>query len=159
MIRVALLALFAASQASALSCMRPDAVQLYETARDADASYLIVKGRLIPTGPIAIPEPDPSKIEELPPALSMIQLKGQILGKMGFFASFNEEITLSVECLSIWCGAPNTEREQIFALEKAAQGYVLSIGPCGGNAVPHDADQEERLLSCHHRNHCVRTEF
>lgn len=139
--------------------MRPDAVRLYEQARDSDAPYLIVKGYLIPTGPIAVPTPDPSKIEDLPPARSAIRLRGQALGQTGFFTSFDQEITISVTCLSIWCGAPDTQHEQIFAVQITDDGHDLSIGPCGGDAVSHDPGQEERLLACHRGNQCVTTEF
>ena len=44
--------------AAALSCLRPDAVTLYEQARDSEDAYYIVRGELQITGPVDEPDPE-----------------------------------------------------------------------------------------------------
>lgn len=159
MIRLIFIAALTATPAFSLSCLPPDAVRLYETARDAEESYMIVKGRLIETGPIAIPQPDPNSIEQVPPVASTARFRGQALGPTDFSAPFVSPITVTVSCAMTWCGAPVTDRDLIVALRVTELGYALDIGPCGGDTVPYDPEGEARLLDCHRGAECQPADF
>lgn len=145
--RVALtcLAFLAASPAFALSCMRPDAVRLFEQARDAEAAYYIVKGRVEFLETPKTPRPG-SKT----PARTRAAIKGQALSSSGFNAPFNREVTVETTCLASWCGsAENLKGELVMAVEIGLDELTLEIGPCGGDQVAWDQGAEDRLLKCH----------
>ncbi|MBT8413512.1 MAG: hypothetical protein KJO30_04200 [Boseongicola sp.] len=152
---LAALALALATPAFALSCMRPDAVQLYEMARDSDDTYLAVRGRIDLSEPAQAPKPE----TEIP-AITKAVMSGYALTQHGFGALFNRKIEIRASCLGPWCGSAETfKREQIAMLRVDDNGvYTLMAGPCGGTAMDWTKDGERRLLDCHRTGNCVLAE-
>lgn len=150
-------ALLIASPASALSCLRPDAVQLYERARDANVSYWIVHGRLRPLETVREPEPNILQPASDPPSEdTRTQVLGRVLIGDGSFHPFARNITVRLTCVSEWCGSfPEDGTEIIAAVEVTDREPLLTIGPCGGNYVEFTEDGMDRLLECHRSGNCV----
>ena len=111
-ILLAILCLTIASPALALSCVRPDAVQLYELARDSDDTYVAVRGR------IDLNEPAQSLVPETEiPSITQAVMSGYSLTSHGFGAIFHSVIEIRATCLGPWCGsAEGFEGEQIAML-------------------------------------------
>ncbi len=140
----------AGSPALALSCLQPDAVRLYEMARDAEEEFYFVKGRVDLIGPVREPVPNTDT-----PALTRARISGTALNSHGFGTAFEQDITIEASCLSVWCGSPEDPTGELFAaLEIKDQGLTLRVGPCGGDVVQWDRDGERRLLECHRTGLC-----
>ncbi len=144
------LALLATEPAHALSCLRPDAVRLFEQAREAEEDYVIVKGQLTfleaPNAP-----PRGSKL----PALTKARIDGHVLNRAGFPSPFSRPITVSASCFAHWCGSlDGISEHSIFAIRLTDAGLTLDIGPCGGDRVTWSQSGEERLLRCYRNGDC-----
>ena len=152
---LAALTLALASPAFALSCMPPDAVQLYEAARDSDDTYVVVRGRIDLSEPAKAPEPE----TEIP-AITQAVMSGYALTQHGFGALFHRKIEIRATCLGPWCGsADGFKREQIAMLRVDGNDvYTLMAGPCGGRSMEWTKDGERRLLECHRTGNCVVAE-
>lgn len=153
MIRLAipLLLLVFSGPAEALSCLRPDAVRLYEAARDSADPYWIVKGRVDFREPPAAPDPDLGE-----PAATRARLSGMALTTHAFGAPFDRDIVVELTCAGPWCAdTENLGRELVVALKVTDAGPVLEIGPCRENVVEWSRDAERRLLACHRGGPCA----
>lgn len=143
------LALLAAAPANALSCLRPDAVRLFEQARDAEETYYIVKGRISLLEEANLPT-DPKV-----PTRTRARIEGSALAAETFGAPFSREVALETTCASIWCGQlDGLAGELIMAIETEGDALSLRIGPCGGDQVPWDQNGEDRLLACYRDGDC-----
>lgn len=144
-----------ATPAFALSCMPPDAVQLYEAARDSDDTYVAVRGRIDLSEPAQTPEPDTEM-----PAITKAVMSGYALTSHGFGALFHRKIEIRATCLGPWCGsADGFGGEQIAMLRVDRNNiYTLMAGPCGGQALDWSKDGERRLLECHRTGNCSAAE-
>ncbi|MDD9921872.1 MAG: hypothetical protein OXQ92_06280 [Boseongicola sp.] len=155
MIRVlflaAVLTISAAQSAIALSCLRPDAVRLFEYVRDADEPFYMVRGRIEITGPVSEPIQNSDKRAPTP-----ARLVGIALGKDSFSSPFDRAVTIEAYCLGPWCGSAETEDvEMFFGVEIRDDELFVRIGPCGGDVVRWDRDGERRLLNCYRDGQCV----
>ena len=130
----------------ALSCMRPDVVRLYQNAVDSEANYYFLKGELLPNGPVNVP--DTTGTKEPVSTETQLRFVGKALTRSGFEAPFDREITLRLNCASIWCGTAPLDREIFAAVKLAGQALELDISPCGFDAVDVSEGAEARLLEC-----------
>lgn len=142
----------AAGPAAALSCLRPDAVRMFEYARDSADIYYVIKGRLTALGPYAIPSSENGKDNS---ADTPVQITGSGLSSQGFSVPVDISATLRLNCLAVWCASPPADEELLMIVKKAEDALILEVGPCGGTAVNWDKDAEERLLKCHMSKVCV----
>lgn len=144
------LALLAAEPAHSLSCLRPDAVRVFEKARDAVARFYIVKGRITFLEPPNAP-PRGSKL----PALTRARIDGLALNRTGFTTGFSRNVTISATCLGPWCGSLEKLSEtSIFAVMVSGSELTLAIGPCGGDRVAWTQSGEDRLMDCYLNGDC-----
>lgn len=152
---LALLSLTIASPALALSCMRPDAVQLYEMARDSKDTYVAVRGRIDLSEPAQDPVPD----TEIP-TITQAVMSGYSLTTHAFGAIFNSKIEIRATCLGPWCGSAESFKGEQIAMLRVDPGnvYTLMAGPCGGQALEWTKDGEQRLLDCHRTGKCIAAE-
>ena len=156
-IAIALAMSAAAGPALALSCMRPDAVRMFEYARDSDAIYYVIKGRVTPLGDYDVPEVDfdaPTSGKDVF-ADTPVKISGIGLSSNGFSVPVEIGATVRLTCLSVWCAGPPNSEELLMIVEKNGDDLTLEIGPCGGTAIPWDRASEERLLQCHLSDKCV----
>jgi hypothetical protein len=148
--------LTAATPALSLSCMRPDAVRMFEYARDSDDVFYVIKGRLTPTSPYAIPKPENDKDTE---ATTLVQISGLGLSRTDFSVPVEIGATVRLSCLSVWCAGPPPEGELLMIVKKTGEDLTLELGPCGGTAIPWSVDAENRLLKCHQTKSCKPAQF
>ena len=143
----------AASPALALSCARPNAVHLYEMARDAEEVYYFVRGRIDLTGAVAEPSPRSDA-----PALTPARISGTALNSHGFGTAFDREIVIEAHCLASWCGSARGLTGELFAaLQIKGDDLYLRVGPCGGDIAQWDRIGERQLLECHRGGPCATT--
>ena len=109
-----------ATPALALSCLRPNVVQTYKRAAEAEESYSVVIGTI---------RFDESKLpksvgNDSPPNTRIAaRFQGKALTKSGFDMPFARNITLEVLCFGPWCGGAGSDEKT---------GYVMEADPCGG---------------------------
>ena len=155
MIRSIVLMVCLAGPAQALSCLRPDVVDLYEHARDSSDTYFMVRGKLRYENPPKLPQPN-EKSAEGAAAESPALLQGVGLGPSGFSSPFEREIILSLTCLTVWCpGAPEEGKELFIALRHQSGDLILDQSACPSNAIPVAPGDEARLIQCHKFGRCV----
>lgn len=149
------LTLLAAGPASALSCLRPDSVRLFEYAREAEATFFIVKGQIT-----LLEAPNYPEKGSKAPATTRAKVDGVALTTRAFEAPFTRDVMIETSCASIWCGTlDGLDGLLIMALETNGDALTLRIGPCGGDLVSWDEDGERRLLDCHLDGVCRPSEF
>jgi hypothetical protein len=148
-----LAALVAAGPASALSCLPPDAVRLYQQADASAERYFIAIGRLHADREIRVPTPSPDA-PETSEAVTRVRMTGHVLGETGFDEPFDILVDVKVTCLSIWCGSPVTDRDILAAVRLTGDVPELEIGPCGGLTMPAENADTEALLTCHRLGGC-----
>lgn len=117
-------------QANALSCMAPDAALAFQHYAAAEATYVVLLGRFDFVAP---PYVEPQDIN-VPSTQSVVaQFEGQGLGETGFGLTAPRAVTLQTSCLGPWCGGfPSSDAEVLVFVEQTDAGYVLTLGPCGG---------------------------
>ena len=153
---LALALMTAATPALSLSCMRPDAVRMYEYARDSEDVFYVIKGRVTPTKPYTIPVSQNGKDAS---ADTLVRISGVGLGRTAFSTPVEIGATVRLSCLSVWCARPPSEDEHLMIIKKMGEELTLGIGPCGGATIPWTIDAEKRLLECHQTNNCKPAEF
>ena len=152
--------LLIAQPAVALSCLRPDAVRLYEFARDSDDFYQIVLGRLIAPAGITLPEaPEmgqaPLGNEETDVVYTPVRLSGMVLTRDAFDRPYDREVTLALGCLGMWCSDPPAQDKRLlFAVRIDGDARFLNPGVCSEASVLGTSGAVDRLLDCHVNNHC-----
>lgn len=136
-----------ASQAAALSCMRPDVARSFNFAAEADESYSVFMGTFEYEqvqrprgGDIFNPEG-----YDIP-----ARFTGQGLGADGFGAIEPVNVTISVQCSASWCGGPPPLQTQTLAfVERTSAGYVLKADACNSSYFsPVLVEDLDRVESC-----------
>jgi len=140
------------SPALALSCLPPDAVSLYEMARDSEERFVIVKGRVTPRGEVAIPKGKNGGGDA--EATSPARMTGTSLTQDGFTAAFDRPVDLRVMCMGPWCaGAPSSD-EIIAAVRLDGNDLVLDLDACFSSTVEATPEAAARLVTCHQGGAC-----
>jgi hypothetical protein len=141
----ALLALVG-TQASALSCLRPDPLRDFREAQAAPEPYHVLYGTMA-FDPSQAPQGFYEEAEPAPPPVSA-RFEGMALTRNGFTSPVQAEVTLQPTCAGPYCGTFGQGTVLLFA-EVTADGYVVRVGPCGGGAYD-TADQAvlDRLTAC-----------
>lgn len=140
-----------ASPAVALSCLRPDAVNMFEYARDSADVYYVIKGRLMALDPYEIPTSESGKDNSTD---TQVQITGSGLSTNGFSIPVDTNATVRLTCLAVWCANPPPDEELLMIVKSEKDALVLEVGPCGGTAISWNKDAEERLLRCHQSDIC-----
>lgn len=145
----------AASQAAALSCLRPDVAMSYSHAADADQTYAVLLGEF-EFRPTEQPKPlggDPNHARPAPPVVA--QFSGTSLGRAGFGNRYVGPVTLKPVCFSAWCGGfPGRGRAMAFALVQDGR-YEVQLDPCGGAHFANPTGQDiARVEACHRGEAC-----
>lgn len=158
---LALAVITCATPAVSLSCMRPDAVRMFEYARESQDIYYVIKGRITAVGAYDVPKVDfdaPQSGKDLF-ADTPVQISGTGLSASGFSVPVEIDATVRLKCLSVWCAGPPSEDELLMSVKKTDDALILEVGPCGGTAIPWSKDAEDRLLACHMSGTCEPAEF
>lgn len=152
---LAFLLLLLATPASALSCLEPSPLSQYTHARDSKDLYSMVIGKIEPYGRIKVPKQDLNSNQTSKTGTTRARLTGRALTHDGFTANYEGDITLSIGCLSIWCGSPpETGTDLFLTLRHDGDTRIADLGPCPMNALPWTAQDETRVLECHRKGKC-----
>lgn len=151
MIRALVLALLAGlgAPAFALSCLPHDIARSYDEAARAEEAYIVVHG-VLEFDASALPKVDMSRQHEVPPdTLIPARMTGKALSHDGFVMDFDRAITLNAQCFGPWCAGAVPGTEYLAFLERRADGYRLTINPCGGFGFPEPSPETlERVQEC-----------
>jgi len=125
---LALTLMLSASQASALSCMRPDVADTFKRIEAADARFVVLLGSFeFP------PQPRQPVSNEAQPQQVQATFTGKGLGLDGFAPAADLSVTLATSCSGPWCGTfPTPGRDALVFVEQTEAGYLLRLGACGG---------------------------
>ena len=118
--------------AFALSCLPHDVARTFQQAAEAENAYIVVHGAL-QFDDTRLPKVDMATQPQTPPeTLIPAQITGKALSHDGFTIGFDRKITLNVQCFGPWCAGATSGTYYLAFLEKRADGYRLSLTPCGG---------------------------
>lgn len=134
MIRALAFALLAGlgAPAFALSCLPHDIARSFDEAARAAETYIVVHG-VLNFEETALPRVDMSRQQDVPPdTLIPARLTGKALSHDGFVTDFDRAITLNAQCFGPWCAGAVPGTDYLAFLEQRADGYRLTINPCGG---------------------------
>lgn len=120
------LALCVATQASALSCLRPDVVRSYNKAADADVSFAILLGEF------DFAAPSDGNAEQGQQVTA--QFTGQAMSAQGFDGINPMDVDLLTTCSGSWCGHfPPAGTEVLAFAQQTPNGFIVSMSACGGS--------------------------
>ncbi|MBU2992463.1 hypothetical protein Q4555_08865 [Octadecabacter sp. 1_MG-2023] len=124
-----------ATQSTALSCMPPDVAQTFQWASEAEESYAVLLGKFSFDAPPQQPVSNDAQPQEV-----VASFTGQGLAENGFAPTTPTTVTLRTSCAGPWCGGfPNPDSEMLAFVALTDDGYLLTMGPCGGSTFGVDA--------------------
>ena len=150
------IALFA-TQAAALSCIRPDPIRSFQVAAGAEAEYLILRGRFA-FDPTLLPQSEVSTGLVLPQPIPA-QFAGQSLTVDGFTNPISGPITIMPVCIGAFCGGLMPGVEVIAFARKQDSIYVVEADPCSAWVFIPDPVTDAALAACVRGEPCVPTPF
>ncbi|MFQ6546430.1 hypothetical protein AADZ90_000625 [Aestuariibius sp. 2305UL40-4] len=139
-----------ATQAAALSCMRPDIARTYQYAAESEDLYSVVMGEFVfdesamPDAVLSSARGFDKDVTEIP-----ARFTGRQLSRNGFATDYDVEVVLEVQCLGQWCGGMAEGETVIAFLRHGGETPVLDVTPCG-ETVFTDPDQAQisMAISC-----------
>lgn len=123
-----LLACLIASDAAALSCVRPEPAVTFNKLKDDPDPYYIMHGTLtfeqslMPEGVV--------NETRTPPSVSA-HFVGTGLTNGGFDVPLDRLVTLQPVCYGPWCGSLQSGQSYLVFARAVADGITLEIDPCG----------------------------
>lgn len=140
-----------AGPAASLSCAYLDTAAMYQQAADASERYVIVHGAFLRNGP-DVPLTPVSDNPDTPPPYSVEMLfYGDLGSRVGFHTPVELEVTVRVNCVLSWCGAPPEEGREVLAFLRVDEdrAYHLGIGPCPGWVIYNPSQQDlDQIVAC-----------
>ena len=153
---LAIAAVFSATSAQALSCMKPSAAGTYKMAADADERFYVAKGTLKHTGGPRAPRNDADGLPQ--PYTATAHFDGYLGTKSGFTHAHSAPVTVEVTCVAHWCGGV-PEGDGFYFLEIRDSGLFFTSNACPTFWLWNDAGTEEILKGCLAGRKCDVDEF
>lgn len=125
------LTLAATGPASALSCLAPDVASSFTYAAEAEQSYVVLHGEFSFAPPPSSITGDINAPREVSYTATF---SGEALGRSGFVPVGDLTVDVTHGCAAAWCGSLAGGVPTIAFVEKQADGYAITVGPCGGQA-------------------------
>jgi len=148
------LTLLTGSQAAALSCLRPDVAEAFNTAASSDDAYVVVHGRFKFATP---PSRDTGNINAQREVSYTAQFDGRYLAEDGFRTAPPLSVTVTHTCTAAWCGQLTAGVQTLAYLKQSATGYSIDVSPCGGQAFAEPSRQDlARVEACMRGDQCER---
>ena len=122
-----------AGQATALSCMRPDAVRTFERVSEDTNTYYLLYGTLDFD---ATKQPKGVVNEERDPDPIAAQFAGFALNTVGFTTPYSNAVTLQPVCFGPWCGNTTPGVQSLFFAQVDDDAITIEVEPCGGRIFP-----------------------
>ncbi len=156
MIRLAIIAFLCATQtANALSCMIPDHLRIYTSARDSDDHFSFVIGQVTPLAPAYVPRNESGKHPFSATSEAPAQLVGRALASDGFTIPYDGEVTLRLSCFSNACGSvPYPGTEVFIALKHEGNARIVHLDACASKTLRSTEEAEQRIVDCHRFGKC-----
>ena len=149
----ALLPAFWASTAAALSCV-PASVQMsYTQAAEAEAAYVILRGRF----DFAAADLPRRAVENDNPPDTFVQSRftGRYFDGDSFDKRWSGPVTINARCFGPWCSHMEPGGDVLAFVERTEDGYLLSLSPCGGAIFDSPTPaQLEAVRACHSGGAC-----
>ncbi|WP_298294714.1 hypothetical protein [uncultured Litoreibacter sp.] len=141
-ILAATLVAVSASQASALSCIRPDVATAFKDASDSDRNYVVLKGTFEFTPPAKTDKPQAETVDS--------QFRGRLLTGGGFTQTVSAPVEIDMTCAGEWCAQVDPNVEYIAFVENIDnERLIFEVGPCYGFAFKEPAQEAvKRLENC-----------
>ena len=120
----------ASTQAHALSCMMPDAMQTYDELSQAPETYFVLYGQLAfdeALLPPAVMDPPVAA-----PAPILARFVGQGLTADGFTVDVAADLDLLVGCAGPWCGSAQSGVQAVIFADATTLPLTVQATPCGG---------------------------
>jgi len=137
------------SQASALSCMRPDPVQSCKSMVEQKQTPLVANG-VLKISKIISKEVAQGAIGGKGPMVAEYLFTGTIRDKSGKRNAKGESVRISTSCAGPWCANLPKDNASGYFLLKAADdsGLALHIGPCTFQPFTVTESQADALEAC-----------
>ncbi|MDA8746835.1 hypothetical protein N9M66_01345 [Litoreibacter sp.] len=147
-ILAATLVAVSASQASALSCIRPDVANAYQQASASDLTYVVLNGQFAF---------DPVPKSELPePATAEATFSGRLLTSAGFTQQVAVNVTINMNCAGNWCAEVQPGLDYIAFVEQHPTRLIFEVSPCYDLAFKEPAIEDvKRLENCAQGGACA----
>ena len=127
----ATLAVVFATQAAALSCLRPDVADTFNRAAAAEESYVVLLGSF----DFVMPQQPSTDINAPQTLRAQARFDGQFLSSAAFVPAPPLTVGIEFTCAGPWCGSLPTDGSEVLAfVVQSDDGYALNVGPCGGTA-------------------------
>lgn len=122
-----------AAPAMALTCLRPDIARSYDWADSRPDPFIVALGSLVRTGPDT-PDGTASDNPQGPASYSFpARFEGMVATPDGFTQERVLDVTVEVQCRSVWCGGPSLSDYGLYFLRHdAGDAHALEAGLCGG---------------------------
>lgn len=144
------------AQALALSCMMPDLAWPYQFYDEAEETYGVFAGTLIPQGPL--PEVLPYDEEGPGVHTSTYGFEGVQILLQKQHAIDLSLIELRLECAGPWCpNFPQPSQDVLAFIEVDADGVpeTLHIGACGGSVFEDTPENRAQVQACMRGEACM----
>lgn len=141
-ILAATLVAVSASQATALSCVRPDVATAFKDASDSDRNYIILKGTFAFTPPTETAEPQAETVDST--------FTGRLMTSAGFTQTVAAPVEIDMVCAGEWCASVEPNTEYIAFVENIDnEKLIFEVGPCYAFAfIDPDIETVKRLENC-----------
>jgi len=143
-----------ATQAAALSCLRPDPIDTFHRVAAAEESYYVLYGQLdfdagalpglVDQRRVLEPEPIPARFT------------GKGLTRSGFDADYSAAVDLQIRCAGPWCGSANAGVDAVIFARVDDGAVTVEVGACGGTIFENPGQPVlDMLASCMRGERCL----
>lgn len=146
----AVLTAISTQHAVALSCLKPDVAEAYQTAAASDLSYVVLKGTFAFTPPPKTDAPESKTVEAT--------FDGRLLTGAGFTQQVSAQVEINLLCEASWCADLQPDTDYIaFVENRDNEKLIFDVGPCYGFAFQEPAqDDVKRVENCAQGGACER---
>ena len=143
-----------ASQATALSCLTPDAARTFQEVSASETTYVVLHGSFFFAERPERSIDDPPRVENF-----LTQFRGKLLTGRGFTDDVQVPITVNTTCSASWCGTFEPGVPYAAFVEQNTQRLTLFVDPC--NTLVFKAPSNEvldQITACATGGTCVPSE-
>lgn len=145
-----------ASQAAALSCLRPDVAETFNRVAAAEESYAVFYG-FFSTPKQA--QPSGNRVSNPQETTFQATFVGQSLTLEGFENTAQRQVTVTQTCAGPWCGSLTGGVQTLAFVEVRDGGLHLTVDPCGSLVFPQpSAAMVRQVENCMQGGDCRRSQ-
>lgn len=130
---LALALAFTSAPAAALSCLRPDIARSYDWADERPEPFVLALGSLVRAGPDTPDGPVSDNPQDRVSYSFPARFDGRLATADGFTVERAFDVTVEVQCESVWCGGESLSDYGLYFLRRDGEDtHALEAGLCGG---------------------------